>query len=352
MGKTSLRLMFINAENLFSPGHSFYGSSYTQKEYESKVEWIGTTVANLQTHVCALSEIGDDANTCIEDIMQVINSKDETGLQPFSHKFIAQSSKGSTKIRLAAISRFPLTEMESLVQYPAGFNVDLHKPNTNTDNPENWINVPSKEFSRPVGKVKVNPPNNAKPFNLFIVHLKSKRPTKAEHDGYNEAIGIVRAAIQRNIEAAALRYYLNSFLPNQYQQDKKIPTILVGDFNDNPNSVPLENIRGAFDKSIGPSHPWSESDKRRLISCSRLHMKKIAYEDKLFSYVHNENFSLIDQGFVSEHLPGKFTRMEVWNDHVFRHQDISSETNQEQQWKSKVSDHGVIVLELVRMLKS
>lgn len=84
---------------------------------------------------------------------------------------------------------------------------------------------------------------------------------------------------------------------------------------------------------------------------ARLHMKKSAYDDKLFSYVHNESFTLIDQGFVTEHLPGKFTRLEVYNDHVFRHQSIKEGTEQEQQWKSMVTDHGIIVLELTRMLK-
>lgn len=351
MGKTSLRLMFMNAENLFSPGQNFYGSQYSQAEYDAKVGWIGTMVADRQVHVCAFSEIGDTASTCIQDIMNVANNKDTTGWQPFANKYLAQPGKGSTKIRVAIISRFPLTDTKSLIRYPQGFQVDLHKPGTNTENVANWVTVPSEEFSRPVGRAKVNPHNNAKPFYLFAVHLKSKRPTKAAHDGYNEAIGIARAAIRRNLEAAALRYYLDSFLPNQYQQDDKVSSILVGDFNDTPTAVPLENIRGSFDKVPGPGHPWTGPDKLRLISCARLHLKKSAYEDKLFSYVHNESFSLIDQAFVTEHLPGKFTRMEVYNDHVFRHQDMSSPTAQEQQWKSKVTDHGAIVVEFTRMLK-
>jgi predicted extracellular nuclease len=187
-------------------------------------------------------------------------------------------------------------------------------------------------------------------FNLFVVHLKSKRPNKVAHDGYNEAIGIARSAIQRNVEAAALRYYLDSFLPQQYAADSRVATLVVGDFNDTPSSVPAENIRGLFDKVPGPSSPWSERDKRRLLNCARLHLKMTAYEDRLYSYVHNENFTLLDMAFASEHLAKRFVRMEVHNDHVFRHQDMSSYTAQEQQWKSRVSDHGVIVVEFNRML--
>jgi len=351
MGKTSLRLAFLNAENLFSPGHQFYGSQYSEAEYLAKIDWISTMIVRAQVHVVALSEIGEDSASCVADIMQAVNLKDDTGWTPFQAEFRAKPSKGSTKIRTAVISRFELSEPTSLVKYPENFRVDLHRPGSREEGVSNWIDVPSTEFSRPVAKVRVNPPNQAKPFNLFVVHLKSKRPRKARHDGWNEAIGIARSAIQRNIEAAALRYYLDTFLPRQYDQEKKVATILVGDFNDTPTSVPVENIRGPFDKTPGPPSRWSNQDQRRLISCARLHLKKSAYEDKLFSYVHNENFSLLDQAFVSQHLPGRFVRMEIYNDHVFRHQDLAATTEQEQQWKSKASDHGVVVLEFTRMLK-
>ena len=351
MGITSLRLMFMNAENLFSPGKKFYGSQYSQAQYDAKVEWIGTKVAEHQVHACAFSEIGENANSCIQDIIQIANTKDKTGWPSFAHHFVAQPSKRGTKIRLGIISRFGLSCTDSLVKYPDGFSVDLHKPGTDEDANE-WIVVPSEEFSRPVCKVKINPPNDAHPFNVFVVHLKSKRASLVDHDGKNEAIGIARAAIQRNVEAAALRYYFDAFLPKQYKDNNNVPTIVIGDFNDTPSSVPLENIRGPFEKVPGPSSPWSGPDKRRLLSCARLHLKKDSYEDKLFSYIHNENFSLIDQALVTSHLAGKFTRMEVYNDHVLRHESMSTSTAQAQQWKSMVSDHGVIVLEFTRMLKS
>ncbi|MFQ6102438.1 MAG: endonuclease/exonuclease/phosphatase family protein [Anaerolineae bacterium] len=351
MGKTSLRIMSMNLENLFSPGEEFYGSHYSPAEYEAKVNWIASMIAKGQVHVAALTELGEDSESCIGDVMKVANEKDTTTWDPFEHEFRAQPSKGSTKIRTAVISRFELTNTQSITRYPEGFRVDLHKPGTSFDEVENWVTVPSTQFSRPVAKVRVNPENGT-PFNLFVVHLKSKRPIKVEHDGLNEAIGIARAAVQRNVEAAALRYYFDTFLPTQYEVDRDVPTFIVGDFNDTPTSVPIENIRGPFDKVPGPASPWSGVDKRRLISCARLHLKKSAYEDRLFSYVHNESFSLLDQVFVTEHLPGRFVRFEVYNDHVLRHQDLSSPTEQEKQWKSMVSDHGVIVVEFKRMLKA
>jgi predicted extracellular nuclease len=350
MAKTSLRVMFINLENLFSPGVNFYGSHYSQEQYNDKVSWIASRIAEADAHVVALSELGENSESCINDVMRITNEQSDASSNPFQHEFRAVPGGTSTRIRTAVMSRFDLSDTDSIVTYPEGFSVDLHVPRTSHDNEENWVTVPSSRFSRPVAKVRVNTGKGSS-FNLFVVHLKSKRPIKVERDGYNEAIGIARSAVQRNVEAAALRYYLDTFLPEQYDDDKTVPTFLVGDFNDTPTSVPVENIRGPFDKVPGPASKWSAADKRRLVSCARLHLKKSAYEDKLFSYVHNESFSLIDQAFVSEHLVSKFKRFEVYNDHVFRHQDMSVKTDEEQQWKSMVSDHGIIVMEFTRMLK-
>ena len=351
MSKTSLRIMFMNLKNLFSPGTSFYGSQYTPDQYNRKIDWIGSLIGAGHAHLVALTELGEDSASCISDVMTSANTHNDTAWDPFAHEYRADPGAGSTRIRTAVISRFPLSAKESIKHYPEGFQVDLHKPGADSDAAENWVRVPSSQFSRPIAKVRVDPGNGVA-FNIFVLHLKSKRPTKAKHDGNNEAIGIARAAIQRNVEAAALRYYLDTFLPSQYDADPKVPTVLAGDFNDTPNSVPLENIRGPFDSVPGPGSPWSEPDKRRLISCARLHLKKSAYEDKLYSYIHNESFSLLDQVFVTEHLPGRFVRFEVLNDHVIRHQQMSSPTDEEKQWKSMVSDHGVVVVEFTRMLTS
>lgn len=352
MSKTSLRVLSMNVENLFSPGITFYNSKYSQKEYDEKIDWIGSIIAQCQAHVVGLVEVGEKAAKCVDDIIQSANTKDKTGLkEKFAFKYLASPGKGGTKIRNAVISRYKLTNEESISQYPAGFKVDLLKPGTNPNVKKNWITVPSKAFSRPVLKAVVNPPKGANPFNIFVVHLKSKRPNTAKHDKYNEAIGIARSAIQRNTEASALRFYFDTFLPKQYTKNKKVATILAGDFNDTPTSVPFENIRGTFDTVPGPASTWSSIDKKRLISCARLHLKTSAYEDKLFSYVFNESFTLIDQMLVTEHLVGKFVRMEVYNDHVFRHQDMSSLTAVEKQWKSTFSDHGAVLVEFKKMLK-
>jgi len=349
MGKTSLRVMSINLENLFSPGRSFYGQQYTASEYQNKLNWVGSMIGRHQVQVVALTELGEDAGTCIQDVIRAANDNDETGWAPFQYEFRAQPSAGGTKIRNGVISRFEISQAESLTAFVPNFRVDLHLPGTDEDKAENWVDVPVSEFSRPVAKVRVTPTNGTA-FNLFVVHLKSKRPIQAVRDGRNESIGIARAAVRRNVEAAALRFYLDAFLAGQYDTDPKIPSLLAGDFNDGPSSVPVENIRGSFDNVPGPGRPWSRLDTIRLISCARLHLKKSAYEDKLFSYIHNENFTLLDQIFVTEHLTGRFKRFEVYNDHVFRHQDLSTPTDQEKQWKSMVSDHGVVVAEFIRML--
>lgn len=347
MPATSLRLMSINLENLFEPGISFYGRTYTQAEFDAKISWIADLIVRAQVHVVAVLELGEDPDVCLGRIMDEVNTTASLGGVLFSHHFAGQHSSTGAPIRTGLFSRFPLTETSSFRDYPDDFSVDLFDADTQA-----WLTVPSTGFSRPVTRVTVNPPYGADPFNVFVVHFKSKRPRTSAHDNYNQATGIARSAIQRNIEAAALRYFLDDFLPTQYATDPEVPTFVVGDFNDTPTSVPLENVRGPFDKVPGPASTWSEPDKRRLLNCARLQLKFTAYEDKLFSYVHNENFTLIDNVFVSEHLASRFVRMEAYNDHVFRHEDLSVSTDEDQQWKSQVSDHGVLVVEITRMLRT
>ena len=87
-----------------------------------------------------------------------------------------------------------------------------------------------------------------------------------------------------------------------------------------------------------------------VVKCSNIldgTFKKITV---VVDYVHDENFTLIDQVFVTEHLVSRFQRMEVYNDHVLRHHEISTNTQQAQQWKSAVSDHGVVVVEFRNVL--
>lgn len=355
MAKTTLRIMYINAENLFSPGVRFYSSSYSEGEYLGKINWLGSTIASADADVVALTEVGDNARTCIDDLIAVINAQNPA--KAIMERFIARPSSGSTKIRAAVLSRFPIVDRASLIAFPPGFKVDLHDLGTAEGDRRNWVEIPVRAYSRPVARVRIAPPHGATPFNLFVVHLKSKRPTIAAHDGANrhnsEAIGSARAAIRRNLEAAALRVHLNKFLVDQFDEDPKIPTILVGDFNDTPTSVPLENLRGPFDRSPGPSSPWTLNDKVGLVTCARLHLMKGAYEDRLYSYIHEESFSLIDQALVTKHLVGRFQHLEVINDHVLRHERLkTSVTDDDRQWKSIVSDHGAIVLQFTRMLRS
>jgi predicted extracellular nuclease len=355
MGKTTLRILYLNAENLFSPGEHIYTSSgYTESQYLGKINWLASTIAFADVDVVALTEIGDNARSCIGDLVAVINQQNPN--KAIRDTFIAMPSQGSTKIRAALLSRFPISNTGSHRSFPQGFKVDIHDLGSEESDNANWLTIPIREYSRPVARARIDLPNNAMPFNIFVVHLKSKRPSLSTHDGQNkqnnEAIGTARAAIRRNMEAAALRVQLNKFLLDQFNADPKIPTIVLGDFNDTPKSVPLENIRGPFDSNPGPSSTWTDNDKVGLLTCARLHLRSGSHEDKLYSYIHEESYTLIDQALVTKHLARKFKHMEVLNDHVIRHKELKKNvTDDNRQWISIVSDHGAIVLEFTRMLK-
>ena len=356
MGPTTLRVLYLNAENLFSPGEHIYTSAgYTESQYLGKINWLAFTISSADVDVVALTEIGDNASSCIGDLVAAINQQNPK--KAIQETFIAMPSQGSTKIRAAILSRFPISNKGSHRSFPQGFKVDLHDLGSEEGVRANWMPVPIREYSRPIARARINPPNNATPFNIIVVHLKSKRPSISSRDGQNkhnnEAIGTARAAIRRNMEAAALRVQLNKFLVEEFNNNPKIPTIVLGDFNDTPKSVPLENIRGPFDANPGPSSTWTDNDKMGLLTCARLHLRSGSHEDKLYSYIHNESYTLIDQALVTKHLAKKFKHMEVVNDHVLRHKEMKKKvTDDNRQWISTVSDHGAIVLEFTRMLKT
>jgi hypothetical protein len=76
---TSLRVMTMNVENLFSPGNTFYGAEHTPEEYRDKVNWSASRIAQCQVHVVGLVEIGEEPQTVLNDLLEAIRDQDPTG---------------------------------------------------------------------------------------------------------------------------------------------------------------------------------------------------------------------------------------------------------------------------------
>ena len=100
MGPTSLRVLYLNAENLFSPGEHIYTSSgYTESQYLGKINWLASTIAFADVDVVALTEIGDNASSCIGDLVAIINQLGTT----------AAAAHGlGVRIKSIAFSSFPV----------------------------------------------------------------------------------------------------------------------------------------------------------------------------------------------------------------------------------------------------
>jgi len=135
MSQTSLLILFLNCENLFSPGENFYGSAYTQAEYDAKIDWMANFIIDKQAHIVGLTEVGSDAELCITDLVNRIGQI--TGENKFAHHFIAVPNIGSAKIRNAVISEFPINQNQStsLEVFPDNFAVNLLTPGTSSSNP-------------------------------------------------------------------------------------------------------------------------------------------------------------------------------------------------------------------------
>ena len=300
-----------------------------------------------------MCELGSDGERVAGDLLKAVKTLDvamKTDMPPMEHYFIGKPSNSSVKIRTAVFSRHLISDEESLASFPEGFAVDVPRSREKRDGDDKWVPIGIEGYSRPVSKVRINP-DEGRPFNLFVVHFKSKRPKDGSiADSPSEPIGRVRSAIMRNMEAAALRYHLDDFLMKQYASNPKTPSLVVGDFNDAPTSVPAETMIGAFDKNLKPnfvskSRQWTENSQRALVNCARLHMRAGGHEDALYSYIFNERYTLIDHAFVTMHWARKLRRMEMYNDHVQRHRLDTRKTAAAKRWKSDTSDHGYFVLD-------
>lgn len=79
------------------------------------------------------------------------------------------------------------------------------------------------------GLLEVQFNSGGKKWSLFNLHLKSKWTVRKDDP---------ESAIMREAEARAVR----DFLKKQYPPDEGYPYLLVGDFNDTPNSKPIARI--------------------------------------------------------------------------------------------------------------
>jgi len=307
-----IRFATFNVLNLARPGLRFYDGTepYTEEQYDAKISWLARQFDRLDADVIALQEVFS------QDAVREVMARSERYRDALHIGFDPEPGKLTPSVAL--VTRLPLAgEPVKHLALPRGLAVPLLD-----------LKEAMTRFTRPVLQVPVLlAPGLA--LNIFVVHLKSKRPDYRTDDNETDpaSVGaaVLRSMVRRGAEALGLRYLLSDFTAG-----RRVPVMVMGDFNDVADAVPTQMVLGG---GRGPN-----GHDERMFECYRLQSRRDPLRDVGYTHVHDGNFETIDHVLVSEefnraspHALGEVLDVAYLNDHViFR--------------APQTSDHGAVLV--------
>lgn len=312
-----------NLLNLANPGRVFYNNQdpYSQAEFERKLAWLGDRFRMLNADVLAVQEVWDEA--------AFKGALSRSGLR---YDFVAvpgaendathAGAQGTPRVGLA--TRLKVDALQSFAEFPPGLEVLVPGLGHHA------------RFERPPLVVTLRM-KHGQTINALTAHLKSKRPKflQDEHGHSLEdrndpkvmALASLRSLLMRGAEAMALRCLVIDLLHRT-----TVPLVVMGDFNDTPDSVTTQLIcatnevaydRGARDVA--------------LFNAYELQGPAALKKDVAYSHIHQGSPSVLDQILVSEEFLrggrnslGDVHRVDYFNDHLHEGRDRTR------------SDHGFV----------
>lgn len=240
-------------------------------------------------------------------------------------------------IAVAAAVRQPwqVVDRKNHKDFPS--NVNLNKP-PSQDGEDDELNIDIDRFSRTVLQLSIThaqASNEVPTLEVFVAHLKSKRPTVLYTDDvalkrHQEAIGSAISTIRRTAEAAALRILLTELM-----KDTDHPVVVIGDLNDGALSNTLSIITQQPPFRMYEASRVGNRNDAGLYTTSVLQQMR-SLRDVYYTHEFKGIQEVIDHVLVSKQFYDhsdqrlwSFEEMRVWNDYV---SDEDKST----------SDHGVV----------
>lgn len=319
----TLMVATCNVLNLANPGRLFYENQdpYSQAEFERKLTWLGDRFRMLNADVLAVQEVWDDA--AFKGALARGGLRYDFVAVPGAENQGAQGGAQGTP-RVGIATRLKVDALQSFPDFPPGLDVEVPGLGRHA------------RFERPP-LVATMHMKHGQSLNVLTAHLKSKRP-KFLQDGQGNpledrsdpkvmALASLRSLIMRGAEAMALRCLVIDLLHRT-----SVPLVVLGDFNDTPDSVTTQLIcatneiaydRGARDVA--------------LFNAYELQGDAALKKDVAYSHIHQGSPSVLDQILVSEEFLyngrnsiGDVRRVDYFNDHLHEGRDRSR------------SDHGFV----------
>jgi predicted extracellular nuclease len=311
----------FNLLNLALPNERYYNRTYTQDQYEKKVDWVSRQLRRMNADIIGFQEVFH--NAALQEVL------DATGIYERANLSVGERNGDGPAVGLA--SRFPILEHDIIPEFPKEAILEI-----------DGVDVPIYNFSRPILKVRVKLSDEMEVI-VFVVHLKSKRPkipddVENPHDPRVRAMGDARSLIIRAAETTALRHLLLEAL-----EGTNLPVIVMGDFNDDGHAVTSQILVGA--------EPWRKlplKAKQELWDVHLYNVKDIqarqSYRDVYYTHLHNGHYDSLDHILVSQEFVrqnpqrlGYVEYVKVFNDHLI---DETLSDDRVSLWES---DHGQVV---------
>ncbi len=318
-----LRFATFNVCNLALPGVKYYDDQipYSSEEYEEKISWIAQQLDSLDADVIGLQEIFSQA--ALKDVLVKTQKYRDAQLIGFDPDPLADHLTPS----VALISRLPVAPGAAIsVELPNNLSITLP-----------GVHHPVSRFTRPIlhANIEIAPDL---PIHVFVCHLKSKLPDYRSdgNDSHPDQAGIamLRSLIRRGTDALGLRTLLSNI-----NKEKRLPMIVMGDFNDVASAIPTQMVMG-----LG-KYPLNGIDDR-LFESYRIQSRRDALRDVGYTHVHDGNYETIDHILVSEEFNpashaaiGEVTEVMYLNDHMTFKQ-------------AHASDHGLVLVRILLHGKS
>lgn len=211
-----IRFASFNVLNLAQPAVKFYDETppYTDEEYENKIIWLANQLDKMNADVIGIQEVFSP------DALKEVLAKTQHYQNAYHAVADVDPSRTNLTPSVALISRFPFVDApQSVLAFPNKLSQMLEKEHS-----------PISLFTRPILHAHIRLPN-AQTINVFVLHLKSKRPDfiSNEHESNPHHLGLanLRSLVRRGIESLGVRFLMmNALSENRY------PTVVMGDFND------------------------------------------------------------------------------------------------------------------------
>jgi predicted extracellular nuclease len=325
----------FNVENLITPERPIYDElrpRFTRQGYELKISWIKNQLLKMNADIVGFQEIFEEE--ALRDCL--IGT-------PFEkwHLFVANPT-GIRPVN-AILSRFPILRAEVIEEIPFVFDFfDEHALAATLESTP--IPIPIKQFSRGVLMAELQLTTYLSML-IYVVHLKSKRPTLPEGISpetasyFDIATGKIRSLIRRGIESAAIRGILSA----EITKVESRPIIILGDLNDQDTAVTSQAILGE-----PPFHRLPVEEKinrwKHVFQNSKDVQARKSIENYHYTYIHNGHYESLDNIFISNHFAelnskkiGRIIDVRLYNDHIID-KTISFDRK-----PFYVTDHGQVV---------